>query len=120
MPIMRLEAQPRSRADKTVPAQALAADDAFKEEGPVAFLNLAEGTHRRERISDQLAIDRNQAGRAGELHEFVKRGAVAHALPIVASKRHFRPKQVFLMSTQFGRNGKGQPVVRAGLLSALP
>src|SRR5437899_3030507 len=75
MPVKRLKAQEWTGADKTIPAQALTADNAFKEEGPVAFLNLAEGAHRSERVSDQLAVNGNQAGRAGELHEFVKRRA---------------------------------------------
>src|SRR5438132_5946086 len=52
MPIKRLIAQEWTRADEAVSPQALAANDTFKEERPVAFLNLAEGAHRGKRISD--------------------------------------------------------------------
>ncbi len=72
LPIERLEAQERARAEEAVAAQPLAADDAFEEERPVAFLDLAEGGDRRQRVADQLAIDRDDVALLGQLQKLVK------------------------------------------------
>src|SRR5207253_704176 len=73
-----LETQERSGAEEAIAAQAFAADDAFEQERPVAFLDLAEGTDRGERITDQLAIDRHEAGVAGQLDKLFQAGTVTH------------------------------------------
>src|SRR5262249_48819248 len=57
------------RAEEAIAADAFAANDAFEEERPVAFLNLAEGRDRREGVAGELAIDRNHSvvpGQRGE------------------------------------------------------
>ena len=61
--IVSPETQKRSRAKETVAANPFAADDAFEEKGPIAFLNLAKRGDRRERVADELAIDGNDAAR---------------------------------------------------------
>ncbi len=78
-----LETQEGTAADEAVAAQTFAADDALEQKRPVAFLNLAEGADRRQRVADELAIDRHQAhrpgGRAGQGNEFLEAGTMAHA-----------------------------------------
>src|SRR5439155_3862243 len=74
--IMRLEAQEWAGAKEAVPTQPLAADHAFEEKRPVAFLNLAEGAHRRECVADQLPIDRHDAGGASQRGQLRERGTI--------------------------------------------
>src|SRR5262245_1545259 len=57
----RLEPQKWSCAEETVTSQPLTADDALEQKRPISLLNLAESADRRQRIADQLAIDRYQA-----------------------------------------------------------
>ena len=75
-----LEAQKRPGAEKAVAAQALAADDAFEEKRPIAFLDFAESRDRRQGIADQLPVNRDQAMSPGQLQEISARGTV-HAVP---------------------------------------
>src|SRR5205807_5504359 len=71
-PAVGLEAQEGASAEETVAPEALAADNALEEKGPVAFLDLAEGADGRERIADELAVDRHHAGLPGELDELLE------------------------------------------------
>src|SRR5205814_5677462 len=73
-----LEAQERAGAEERVAAEALAADDALEQERPVALLDLAERADRRQRVADQLAVDRHDAGAARQLDEFFVSGTVTH------------------------------------------
>src|SRR5438552_2144868 len=77
--IMSVKAQERPGAEEAVAADALASDHALEQERPITFLNLAEGADRRERVADQLAIDRHDPGVAGQLGEFFKGRQIAHA-----------------------------------------
>ena len=54
--VVGLDADERRAADEAVPAVPLAADDAFKQERPIAFLHFAERADRRERVAQELAI----------------------------------------------------------------
>ncbi len=74
----RLEAQEGAGADEAVTAEPLAADDALEQKRPFALLNLTEGADGRERVADELAVDRHQAGLAGQLDEFLEGRMVAH------------------------------------------
>src|SRR5205823_1408344 len=76
--VVCLEAEERPAADEAVPADALAADDALEQEGPVAVVDLAEGGDRRQRVADQLPEDGDEAGVARQRQEFVKTRTVAH------------------------------------------
>ena len=69
---VRLEAQERAGAEEAVAAEPFAADDALEEERPVALLDLAEGADRRERVADELAVDRHHAVAARQLDEFLE------------------------------------------------
>src|SRR5262245_12029348 len=68
-PIEGIEAQERAGADETVTAELLAADDAFKQECLLAFLNLAEGADGRQRIADQSSKDGNDRVRLRQFRE---------------------------------------------------
>ena len=70
--LVRLKTQERAGADKAVTSQAFAADHALEQEGPVPFLDLAEGADRGQRIADELAIDRHQARVPSQLREFIE------------------------------------------------
>src|SRR5262249_6265151 len=80
-----LEAQERPGAQEAVAAQALAADDALEEEGPFAFLDLAESADRGQRVADELSVHRHQTAVSGQLQEFVEAGMVAgHDLRVIS------------------------------------
>ena len=81
----RLEAQEGAGAEEAVAAEPFAADDALEQERPFAFLDLAEGADGRERVADELAVDRDQAGLAGQLDEFLEGRTVAHKQWLVVS-----------------------------------
>src|SRR5262249_12294851 len=63
----RSKAQERAGSHEAVPTHALAADDAFKQKGPVILMQFAERAHRRERVTQELAVDGDQACPARQL-----------------------------------------------------
>src|SRR4051794_33443805 len=73
------KAQKRAGADEAVPAYALAANDAFEQERPLAFLNLAKSADRGERVADKLAINRHQAGILRQRGELFESRSITHA-----------------------------------------
>ena len=74
-----LEQKERIGAEEAVTAEALAADDAFEQERPVAALELVERGDGREGIAQQLAIDRHHAVLAREFEVFGQAREIAHA-----------------------------------------
>ena len=73
-----LKTQKWSGTEKAVPPQSFAADHALEEKGPVAFLNLAESADRRQRVADQLTVDRHHAGITGQLGILFVARSIAH------------------------------------------
>src|SRR5262245_49632009 len=73
-----LEGAEGACAEKTVAADALAADNALEQERPVALLHLAERGDGGERVAGELAIDRDDGMIPGQRGELVERRAVRH------------------------------------------
>src|SRR5260370_13517769 len=101
MAIVSLKSQPRTGADKAVSSQPLAAHHALENKRPVAFLNLAESADGGERVPDQLAIDGDETGRAGQFHELVKTWAVAHAGSLTVRNQAGIPNSRLMRSFYF-------------------
>lgn len=76
--VLGLKTQERPGAEEAVAADAFSADDAFEQERPVSFLDLAEGADRRQGVADQLPIDGHHAGAGRQGNKFIETGMVAH------------------------------------------
>src|SRR5213596_3299661 len=96
-----LKAQEGSGAKEAIAADALAAHDALKQKRPVLFLNLAKGADGRERVADQLAIHRHEAGVAGQRGALLEGRQVMHLAP-------WRRMANLLLSTDCSRARKGE------------
>ena len=73
------EPQERPGPDKAISPQPFPAHDALEEKRPVAFLNFAEGTDRRQSIADEPAIDRHHRMGTGKFEEIGEGGRVEQA-----------------------------------------
>src|ERR1700736_217254 len=67
--IERLETDERPGTEEAITAEAFAVDHALEEKRPIAFLDLAEGADRRQRVADELAVNRHDAALFGQVEK---------------------------------------------------
>src|SRR5437899_1809088 len=78
----RFEMQERIGTDKAVAADLFAADDALEQKCVSASLQLAKGTDRCQRVTDQTPIDRHHVRAPGEFGELIEVRVIPHRIDL--------------------------------------